>query len=185
MTHLGYPEIAATAVSLAMDALSVSVCAGICYSGAGLFRSLILGIAFGTFQFIMPLIGAAAADSVSGIMSDWAPWIAAALIVWVAVNMIWDAYKNNQCDFFDFSFKNVAVLAFATSLDALAVGFSIESAGGSALVLAVSAGLVTFSLSFLGALAGGKLGAKVGDAGQYVGGAVLIAIAVRIILASF
>lgn len=171
----------ATAVSLAMDAFSVSVCAGLCGSGRVLTRSLALGSAFGLFQFAMPLLGALIANRISGFFSGWTPWIAAALICWVAIKMIWEAKNSGSCAVFDLSFKNILILAFATSLDALAVGFSIESAGGSALLLAAAAGIVTFALSFAGSAAGEKLGSKAGERGQYIGGAVLLAIAARIV----
>ena len=77
--------------------------------------------------------------------------------------------------------KNVVMLAFATSLDALAVGFSIESTGGSALILAILAGIITFSLSIFGALVGKRFGTAFGKRAEYLGGGVLLAIAAKII----
>ena len=73
------------------------------------------------------------------------------------------------------------MLALATSLDALAVGFSIESTGGSALTLAVLAGIITLSLSIFGALVGKRLGSTFGKKAEYLGGGVLLAIAAKII----
>ncbi len=70
--------------------------------------------------------------------------------------MIREAYlgkdRTNSC--MNITPANVLILAFATSIDALIVGFSIKSSGGSALLLAVSAGAITFMLSFYGALGG-------------------------------
>lgn len=183
MTGAYLGTLAATAASLAMDAFSVSICIGLCRGRLPLREALILGCAFGFFQFFMPLAGGEAAEHLSALLDNkWTPWIAAALIIWVAVNMISDAGGVEEREsYMSVTPKNVAILAFATSLDALAVGFSISSTGGSALLLALLAGAITFSLSFFGALAGKRLGSRFGKKAEYVGGGVLLAIAAKII----
>ena len=181
--NVEYLPVLATAVSLAMDAFSVSICIGLCQANLRFRDALSLGLAFGVFQFLMPLIGAEAAEHLKGFLNAWTPWIAAALIVWVALNMIKEAWENDSSkeSAMSVTFRNVIVLAFATSLDALAVGFSIQSTGGSAWLLAIAAGIVTFVLPIVGALGGKVLGSKVGQRAEYLGGAVLLAIAVKII----
>lgn len=165
-----------------MDAFSVSICLGLCHEDFKKRDGLILGCAFGFFQFFMPIVGAEIAEHLSGYFDTWTPWIAAALITWVGVNMIKEAYQgadDNSC--MSITFKNVIILAFATSLDALAVGFSIQSTGGSAYKLAAAAGIITFLLSIIGALGGRMLGKKAGERAEYFGGAVLLLIAANII----
>ena len=138
---------AATGASLAMDAFSVSICIGLCHDRISAKNVLTVGGAFGFFQFFMPLLGGVIAGGLSGFFSTWTPWIAAALIVWVAVNMIREAASGGEddCSSMTITLKSMTVLSFATSLDALAVGFSIESTGGSAMSLAVLAGIITFA----------------------------------------
>ncbi len=175
-------NVLATAASLAMDAFSVSICLGICHEHMRKRDALSLGGAFGFFQFFMPLIGAEIAEHLSGFFDVWTPWIAAGLIIWVAFNMIKEAYcgaDEDSC--MTITLKNVVILAFATSLDALAVGFSIRSTGGSAWMLAVAAGIITLVLSFFGAAAGKALGEKVGKRAEYFGGGVLLLIAANIL----
>ena len=169
---------AATGASLAMDAFSVSICIGLCHDRISAKNVLTVGGAFGFFQFFMPLLGGVIAGGLSGFFSTWTPWIAAALIVWVAVNMIREAASGGEddCSSMTITLKSMTVLSFATSLDALAVGFSIESTGGSAMSLAVLA------LSAAGVLAGKKVGSHFGRKAEYVGGGVLLVIAARIIL---
>ena len=157
---------AATGASLAMDAFSVSICIGLCHDRISAKNVLTVGGAFGFFQFFMPLLGGVIAGGLSGFFSTWTPWIAAALIVWVAVNMIREAASGGEDD----------------CSDALAVGFSIESTGGSAMSLAVLAGIITFALSAAGTIAGKKVGSHFGRKAEYVGGGVLLIIAARIIL---
>lgn len=175
---------AATGASLAMDAFSVSICIGLCHDRISAKNVLTVGGAFGLFQFFMPLLGGVIAGGLSGFFSTWTPWIAAALIVWVAVNMIREAAGGGEedCSSMTITLRSMTLLSFATSLDALAVGFSIESTGGSALSLAVLAGIITFALSATGTLVGKKLGSRFGRKAEYAGGGVLLIIAARIIL---
>ena len=175
---------AATGASLAMDAFSVSICLGLCHERISAKNVLTVGGAFGFFQFFMPLLGGVIAGGLSGFFSTWTPWIAAALIVWVAVNMIREAASGGEddCSSMTITLKSMTVLSFATSLDALAVGFSIASTGGSALSLAALAGIITFALSAAGTLAGKKVGSRFGRKAEYIGGGVLLVIAARIIL---
>lgn len=175
--------IQATASSLAMDAFSISVCVGLASPCSKLKNGLIMGCVFGLFQFLMPLAGAFLAGSLTGFLNSWAQWIAALLIVFVAIKVIVETYKQGpSCQALEVNAKNMLVIGLATSLDALAVGFSIKSAGGSALLLAVSAGIITFALSLLGSLGGGVFGEKIGYRAQYLGGAVLLLIAAKIAL---
>ncbi|MEG1824238.1 MAG: manganese efflux pump MntP family protein [Cloacibacillus sp.] len=175
--------VTATAASIAMDAFSVSICLGLCHEHLTKREALILGTAFGGFQFFMPLLGGQIAQHTSGVFGSWTPWMAAALIVWVAIGMIREAGKQDGCanSCMTVTVKNVILLAFATSLDALAVGFSIESTGGSAWRLSVIAGVITFALSVIGALVGKRLGERFGKNAEYFGGAVLLLIAAKII----
>ncbi|MCE5202143.1 MAG: manganese efflux pump MntP family protein [Synergistaceae bacterium] len=181
-----HTQLIATAASLAMDAFSVSICLGLCHGSLKLRQAFSLGGAFGFFQFIMPLFGSWIAKHISGFFDGMTPWIAASLILWVAFKMVKEAYlgadKTNSCMIINF--KNIVILAFATSLDALAVGYSISSTGGMAAELAITAGMITFFLSLFGALAGRKLGKKTGDRAEYFGGAVLFLIAAKIIVSA-
>lgn len=175
---------AAAAAALAMDAFSVSICIGLCHEKLSLRDALTLGGAFGVFQFLMPLAGGAAAGSIGALLGRYAPWAAAILITWVAVNMIREAGSgggHGKKPLMSVTLRNVVILAFATSLDALAAGFSVKLTGGSVLLLAVLAGIITFSLSFSGCIAGKKLGAGLSKKAEYLGGAVLLAIALQII----
>lgn len=180
---MSFIVIQATASSLAMDAFSISVCVGLASPRSKLRNGLIMGSVFGLFQFLMPLAGALLADSLTGFLNSWAQWISALLIAIVAMKVIVDTYKHGAaCQVLEVNVKNMLAIGLATSLDALAVGFSIKSAGGSAMQLAVSAGIITFALSMLGSLGGGAFGEKMGYRAQYLGGAVLLLIAAKIAL---
>ena len=180
-------DVLATALSLSMDAFSVSICMGICRGGLKWSQSSLIASAFGFFQFGMPLAGALLASCVTGYMNSWASWIGSAMIAYVGINMIWESLKGGEsCDCtMELNLKNLALLSVATSLDALAVGFSIQSVGGRAYPMAFWSGLITFGMSLLVARAGCHIGEKIGSRSETVGGVVLCVIAVKVFCGSF
>lgn len=181
MTSMNLSAVIATAASLAMDSFSISICIGLAGQRAKIRTGMAAGAVFGLFQFIMPLVGAAAADQVAGVLDGWAARVASGLILFVALKMIYETFRSGgNRSALSPSAVNLLMLGLATSIDAFAVGFSIESAGGSAATLAFSTGIITFVLSLLGCVGGMALGAKNGVRAQYLGGAVLLAIAAYI-----
>lgn len=183
MTSMSFPAVIATAASLAMDSFSISICIGLAGRTSKVRNGLAAGAIFGLFQFIMPLVGAAAAGQVAEVLGDWATWVASGLIAFVALKMVHETFSGADCNPAPrLSAGNLLMLGLATSIDALAVGFSIESAGGSAALLALSAGIITFILSLLGCVGGMALGAKNGARANYLGGAVLLVVAAFIAL---
>lgn len=183
MTSMNLSAVIATTASLAMDAFSISICIGLAGQTANIRNGMTTGAVFGLFQFIMPLVGAAAAGQVAEVLDNWAVWVASGLIVFVALKMIYETFKSGgNYPALNLSAANLLMLGLATSIDALSVGFSIKSANGSATLLALSAGAITFVLSLLGCIGGMVLGAKNGARAQYFGGAVLLAIAAYILL---
>ena len=62
---IGLVEIFLIAVSLALDAFAVSVSSGISIPGFGPRQAVKMGLWFGTFQFLMPLLGWLLGSSVS------------------------------------------------------------------------------------------------------------------------
>lgn len=181
MTGVGLTAVMATAAALAADAFSVSVCIGLASPRSKFRNGVILGCVFGGFQFFMPLLGAVIAGALADFLGGLTTWVASGLIVFVALKMILETYKHgNACPSLNVNARNLLALGLATSLDALAVGFSIKSAGGSALLMATAAGAITFAAALFGSMGGGVLGAKLGSAAQYSGAAVLLVIAANI-----
>ena len=81
-----------------------------------------------------------------------------------------------------FSFKEVTLLAIATSIDAFAVGITIALINDPILISSVIIGIVAFIFSIAGIFIGKKLGDYVGDKFQILGGVILILIGIKILL---
>lgn len=171
-------ELLLLAVGLAMDAFAVSVCGSMVLTPDNRLRgALRFGSWFGAFQFLMPVLGYYSAVS----FRDYDHWLAFFLLLYLGINMIREA--NEACHVKkDYSVKEMAVLAIATSIDALAVGISLAFLNTDIWFASILIGVVTFAIAAFGGLAGFKLGAMAGKRADVAGGLVLIFIGVKILL---
>lgn len=180
------------ALSLAMDAMAVSVTNGIRLNNCRVTDGVKMGLFFGVFQFIMPLLGFFLGGSVTDFVGVFAPWLSCAILVFLGVRMIIEANSSKDEEEqkkTKLTLTELLLQAVATSIDALAVGLSlaITSGYGAGYVYYASGiiGAVAFVCSFVGAMAGKKLGGIFEKRAETVGGAVLIVIGVKILIESF
>ena len=174
------------AVSLALDAFAVSVSTGIAMPGFRLRHAVKMGLWFGGFQFLMPLLGWLLGTGVSSYIEAVDHFIAFGLLAFIGGKMVWDSLVGGgdggegPCP--DLSPRRLCLLAVATSIDALAVGVSMAFMPVNILLSAVVIGAVAFCLSVVGGMAGRKLGALFQRWAQLAGGLVLIGIGVKILV---
>lgn len=169
-------------VALSMDAFAVSVCKGLAADSPGPKEWVTVGLWFGGFQALMPIIGYYLGGAVAGAVSDYAFIIAAGIIAVIGLNMLREAFSGGAEED-DGSLKAVVMLllAVATSIDALAAGFSMGLEGADIFVSAAIIGIVTFSLSAFGMAAAGRVRSISTRNAYVIGGIVLILIAVKIL----
>ena len=173
------------ALSLAMDAMAVSISVGLACKGSAVPQGLRLGVWFGAFQFGMPLIGFVLGMALSSLVEAAAPFIAFALLAFIGGKMIWDAFFGEEEDHGDMSALSrgkICLLAIATSIDALAVGVGGSLMGMAPLFSSAIIGVTAFALSFLGAVVGRLLGQRFNTWAQAAGGVVLVAIGLKFLL---
>ena len=129
---ISFVEVVGIAIALSIDAMVVALC----WSAAG--RRVTWGhvlkfsLIFGSFQCLMPLAGWFAGGAFYGLISQWDHWLAFLLLAGVAVSMAKEAFGDDEDEAEkltdDLPWTTMIVLAVATSLDALAVGFSFALA---------------------------------------------------------
>jgi putative Mn2+ efflux pump MntP len=172
------------AVGLAMDAFAVSVITGSVYKEFKLRHALRMALFFGAFQAVMPVIGFLAGLGLKEYIEASDHWVAFALLFFVGAKMIYESFRIEAAE------KNrdpanllvLLALSFATSIDALAVGITL-SLLQAPIVLAVTViGLVTFALSYPGVLIGKRFGHLFESKIEIVGGLILIAIGLKILV---
>ena len=171
------------AIALAMDAFSVSMTKGFTQKHLTNSQILYYGLFFGGFQFFMPILGYFCGNVIAGIVESLAPIIGFILLLAIGLNMIRESLSGDDEEITDhFSFKEVTLLAIATSIDAFAVGITIALLKEPILISSLVIGIVAFLFSIIGVFIGKKLGNYVGDKFQILGGIILILIGIKILL---
>ncbi len=171
------------AVGLAMDTFAVSIAKGIAIENKRRKSALLLATFFGGFQMLMPAIGYFAGLSFRDLIMGIDHWIAFGLLTLIGSKMIYDSTKKeNEKEDNVLKLHSVLALSVATSIDALMVGLSFAFLQTSVLEPILVIGIVTFSLSFAGFFFGCGLGKVFGNRIKIVGGLILIAIGLRILL---
>ena len=171
------------AIALAMDAFSVSMTKGFTQKQLTKSQIIYYGLFFGGFQFLMPILGYLCGNVIASIVESLAPIIGFVLLLAIGVNMIRESLGDEDEEITDhFSFKEVTLLAIATSIDAFAVGITIALIKDPVLISSVIIGIVAFLFSVVGVFIGKKLGNYIGDKFQILGGVILILIGIKILL---
>ena len=180
---MGFIEVLLTGVALSMDACALAMTDGMTNAKMPFKKALLIGGFFGFFQFMMPILGYYCASTVSSIIASFAPIIGFVLLLAIGLNMIRESLSGDEDEISDeFSFKEVTLLAIATSIDAFAVGITFALFNDPLLISASIIGVVAFAFSIAGIFIGRKLGDWLGDKFQILGGVILILIGIKILL---
>jgi len=181
---MGLITIIIIALALAMDAFAVSIVSGTTYRQLKVKHAFRMALFFGAFQAFMALIGSLAGLTIRDHIAEYDHWVAFGLLAAVGGKMIYESFKiappgknSNPA--------NMVVLLFlsiATSIDALAVGITLSFLQVSIAVAATIIGLITFALSYLGVYIGKKVGHFFEGQIEAIGGLVLIAIGIKILI---
>ena len=174
------------AFGLSMDAFAVSVTNGLCCKGHTPRTALSCGLAFGVAQGIMPLFGYWAGHTLGRWIEQIDHWVALVLLSVIGVKMIVEAVKNgkNPEDSAprELALSTLIVQAFATSIDALAVGVSLGVMQVNIVTSVLVIAAVTFACCFIGVCVGQKFGALLSGKAEIAGGVILIFIGIRILV---
>ncbi|MCL2213831.1 MAG: manganese efflux pump MntP family protein [Treponema sp.] len=180
---MGYLEIIIIAVGLSMDAFAVSITLGLSVKTPKLIEYLIPGIFFGFFQALMPFIGHFAGSLFAGKINEFDHWVAFLLLCLIGANMIKDSFsKEDAREPASFQLTKMLLLAIATSIDALAVGITFAFFQVNIFVSILIIGLTTFFISIGGVKIGNLFGMKFKSKAEFIGGAVLILLGVKILI---
>lgn len=181
-----------TAFALSMDAFAVSITKGMTIKNLKKSTALKMALAFGVFQWAMPLLGWALGISFESYIKSIDHWIAFILLGFIGFNMIkgfFDDRKEENAselefsattDVDDLSNKEIIMLAVATSIDALAVGISFAFLNVSIIPAASIICIITFLVCVVGVFVGNKVGDIFNGYAELVGGIILILIGFNI-----
>lgn len=188
-----YLEVSLLGLALAMDACAVSMSNGLNERDMERGKMLLIALTFGLFQAIMPLtgygIGEASSSLFKAAIAKFDHWIAFILLLALGIKMIIDTFKKNKEDAEKEAKGKKLTLSLllaqgvATSIDALAVGFSIKMMENANIFISIAIiGVITFIFSFISIMIGKKFGKVFDKKASLIGGLILITIGTKIFI---
>lgn len=179
-------ELILIAVGLAMDCFAVSFSSGATNKGLALKNILLIALFFGLFQGGMPLIGWIAGETLVGKIAHFDHWIAFGILFFIGGKMIYEALKPHESEkpVNILKLSTLVILSLATSIDALAVGFSFAMLGDVSIWVSVTyIAVISFILSIVGCYGGKKLSQYIKPSfAEIAGGVILIIIGSKILI---
>jgi len=177
-------EVLVLAVALSMDAFAVSIGLGTKQNSTVKPLGLMAAIYFGVFQGLMPLIGYLGGRGVLSWIASYATTIACLLLLLIGIKMIYESFSAGiEEDISKVTHRVMLLLAIATSIDAMAAGFTLSVWNVDPIIACIIIACTTFVFSWLGVLVGTKSGSWLESKAEFLGGVVLILIAVKMLLA--
>jgi putative Mn2+ efflux pump MntP len=172
------------AIALAMDAFAVAVSTGFTIHRLKIRHSLIIATWFGLFQAIMPLIGWLGGIQLQELIKGIDHWIIFGLLTFIGAKMIYESFKIDSVEKTSdpLAINVLFLLSIATSLDALAAGFTFALLDVDIVLPVLIIGIVTFVMSYAGAWIGNKVGHFFEKKIEIAGGLILIAIGLKILV---
>ena len=174
-------EVVILAVALSMDAFAVSIGLGAKKKVPGL--ALKAGLFFGIFQALMPFIGYLGGKGILGWIESYAHPLAFVLLAAIGAKMIYEGFQEGvEEDLAAVTNKMMLILAMATSIDAMAAGFSLTLLDANPYFACLVIGITTFIFSWLGVFIGKQSGTQLESKAEIFGGAVLILMGIKILM---
>ena len=180
---MGVVTLLSLAVAVSMDAFAVSICKGLALQKIKLKQYALVGLWFGGFQALMPVIGYFLGGKFMNKISSFDHWVAAGLLAIIGINMIREALsKDEEKVDKSLDIKTMFMLAVATSIDALAVGISLSVFDINIWFSVLCIGVTTFMFSAAGLKIGSLFGTRHKSKAEFVGGAILIILGIKTVL---
>ena len=181
---MGIIEIIILSIGLAMDATAVSMTNGMNDTQIKIKKIVLIGLTFGIFQAIMPLLGYLFGTLFVEFIEQIDHWIALILLGFLGFQMLREGLskKDDEEKVKELGIKMLFLQGVATSIDALAVGISFASLGVNIVYAVLSIGVITTMLSIIGVLIGKKFGDLLNNKASILGGIILISIGIKIFI---
>ena len=180
---MGIIEVLLIAVGVSMDAFAVSIAKGMSAHRVGWRHALLAGLWFGGFQALMPCIGYFLGLGFAAFIGQWDHWVAWLLLTLIGANMVKESFSKDEDEVSGgWGFWHMLTLAVATSIDALAIGVTFAFLGVNIWSAVLFIGLTTALFSGTGVYIGNIFGNRYKSKAEFMGGAVLILIGIKILV---
>ena len=169
-------------ITLSLDAFSIAVLKGFIKDKIDFKYITTIALYFGVYQALMPFLGYLIGYKMYDAISFYDHYIILIILSIIGLNMCHNSFKND-CQVNDkINFKEMTILAIATSIDAFTVGITYSFFNINIYLICFLIGLITFIISFTGVIIGNKVGSKLNIKVELIGGIFLILMGIKIFL---
>lgn len=184
---MGILELFLIGVGLSMDAFAVAVCQGLCMPKINWRHAGIIALFFGGFQALMPFAGWLLGSQFAGYIQSFDHWVAFILLALIGGNMVREALSPEEEEVScavatKLDYKQLFLMAVATSIDALAVGVTFAFLEVSIVPAVSIIGCTTFCISLAGVAVGNYFGVRYKKRAEVTGGIILMLLGIKILL---
>ncbi|BBQ88867.1 manganese efflux pump MntP [Raoultella ornithinolytica] len=177
------------AFGMSMDAFAASIGKGATLHKPKFSEALRTGLIFGAIETLTPLVGWGMGMLASQFVLEWNHWIAFVLLVFLGGRMVIEGFRTTEDEGCEaprrHGFWLLVTTAFATSLDAMAVGVGLAFLQVNIIATALAIGCATLVMSTLGIMVGRFIGPLLGKRAEILGGIVLMGIGAQILWSHF
>jgi len=183
---MSFPDLFLIALSLATDCFAAALGKGTAYRRPSFMDALGIGLLFFTFAVAMPVTGWAVGYSARQLVTEIDHWLALLLLSAIGGHMIWEALHPDPAA--DRTVERRILgwgligTAFATNVDAAAIGITFAFLDVDIMVAALVIGAVSGTAVILGIYLARITGPLFGRKAEVVGGIVLIALGIKIVV---
>jgi len=176
-------EVLLLSFALSMDAFAVAIGLGVKAKKFDVLLALKIALFFGIFQGVMPLFGYLASIGLGSFIESVDHWIAFGLLSLIGGKMLYDSFgENTEDEISILTNKVLLMLSIATSIDAMAAGFTLELMSLNPFISMLLIGIITLFFSFIGVYIGTRGGEFLESKAEKLGGVVLILIGLKILI---
>jgi putative Mn2+ efflux pump MntP len=171
-------------VSVSVGLSNFAGAIGIGLSGIDARTRIRVGVAFGLFEALMPLLGLILGQAVAGFFGHYAKYVGGAILVLTGGYTIWQGRRTVEEERKEepkaLRTRHLLFTALALSIDNLAVGFALAIYHIQIVLAAITMGAVSVAMSLVGLELGNRLGVHVEAWSEELSGGVLILVGVAI-----
>lgn len=176
-------QLLLVSVSLSMDAVAASLCKGLSMKRCSLSAALPIALSFGVFQALMPLFGFTLGSLFGSLVEQIDHWIAFVLLLLLGGIALYKAFTEEACCCAEAPSKHeILLLSIATSIDAFVVGITFALLEVNLFLSVTTIGVITFLLCLGAIFLGKRIGARLSEFAEILGGVLLIVLGFHILL---
>ena len=171
-------------VSVSVGLSNFAGAIGIGLSGINVRTRIRVGIAFGFFEALMPILGLLLGQAVAGFFGQYGKYVGGAILIltgaYTIIQARLTAVEAKARMARSLRLQSLVITALALSIDNLAVGFALAIYRVNIVLAGLTFGVVSVAMALVGLELGHRVGRRAEAWSEEIGGGVLILVGIAI-----